>query len=279
MAPIILDPNSDTTVYLIEMDDQERVNRVEFRVLAAALGRNSYWNNLLDSTNNGNSSVDFRPGDDLDEHAEDTVISATSFEIVLRALHLDYHTNLHISECEADGGESGPATSTLKEEEQEEYEVDNCKSPAELDGATSKSPTIGGATNRKPPAQLERYFPKELFEVSISDVWGVLLLSNFKTCGVEYKAKLDVDRKLLQPWFYKWRETSFPTFRAQHQFESILFPTFAFNDAKGWFHVTEWLCKHTGRGQIEEWSPFRNKAAMDSYRRLHLPKEVIGKPL
>jgi hypothetical protein len=234
---------------------------------------------LLDKTNNANSSVDFRPGGDLDEHAEDTVISATSFEIVLRALHLDYHTDFHASEDEAAGGESGPATSTLKEEERDEYKADECKSPAKLDATTTKSPIFGGATNRKPPAQLERYFPKELFEVPISDVWGVLLLSNFKTCGVEYKAKLDVDRKLLQPWFCKWRETSLPTFSKQHDFEFILFPTFAFNDAKGWFHVTEWLCKHTGRGQIEEYSPFRNNAAMDSYRRLHLPKEVIGKPL
>lgn len=275
MAPIILDPDSDTTVYLIEMGDQESVNRIEFRVRAAALGRNSYWNNLLDNTN---GSVGFQASGELDEHAEDTVISATSVEIVLRALHLDYHTNLNVSEDEASCGGSGPAASIRKEEEQDEYKPNECEPPAELnDGTTrtSKSSDCGEATDHKQPVQLERYFPKELFEVPISDVWSVLL-SNFETCGVEHKAKLDVDRKLLQPWFYKRRETNVPTFSQQHDFESVLFPTFAFNDAKGWAHVTEWLCKHTGRGHIEEYSPFRNNAAMDSYRHLHLPKEVIG---
>lgn len=85
---------------------------------------------------------------------------------------------------------------------------------------------------------------------------------------------------LTVPWLnrgIKWRETSFKTFNTQADFEKVLFPTFAFNDSKGFLQATKWLCQRTSIGNIAEYSPFVHSQGAEWYTHLHLPPTVIGK--
>lgn len=286
MAPVVIDPNADTTIYLTEKDEQASLKHTELRVLAAVLEENSYWSRFLGhrSTNANTWSSE--------EHIEDTIVSATAVEIVLRALHFDHHAKLKKPEADKDDEQ--------RSNHAEVVHIDAANTPPE-DGQNGHRPLVepengyksnlqspDQAPDREQPVELETYFPEELFDVSVYVVWAVLLLVNFESFRVAHKANLDVDRKVLLPWFQKWWQINIPRHEDMstdedqpHFFECLLFPTFALNDANGWSHTTQWLCEHTSRGQISEQSPLdlHDSVAIEKYRHLHLPKEVIGQLL
>lgn len=112
MAPIVLDLDADTTIYVIQKDGKKLVNRVELRVLAAALEKNSYWKKFA---HHMGTTIGFRPNK---EHIEDKGISTTAVEIVLRALHFDYHLKLIMeSEDSEPGGDAKHDGATDKDEQ------------------------------------------------------------------------------------------------------------------------------------------------------------------
>lgn len=228
MAPTILDPDAATTIYLVQKDGHKLVNRVELRILAAALETNSYWTRFLQHMN---TTIGFRPSN---EHVEDMGISTVAVEIVLRALHHDYHRKLKEFEITGAGGESsinpdGTSTKDKNEDHREDAtaarangnattmqkgdENMECKTPAELveealSKVLSKLETTISSRNTlmtpfAQPGELGYHFPKELSQISVDGFWGVLPLINFETCGVDHKGKLDVDRELLLPWFVR----------------------------------------------------------------------------
>ncbi|ROW00419.1 hypothetical protein VPNG_07931 [Cytospora leucostoma] len=275
MAPIVIDPNADTTIYLTEKNEHESLENIELRVLAAVLEDNSYWSKFL-----GHRSTKADTWSS-EEHIEETIVSATAVEIVLRALHFDYHSKLKKSEADEDERRSNHENvvdgvgNTLSEDDQNEH--NSLMKPE--NGGMCNAQGSNQAADPEQPVELEIYFPKELFDVPVDVVWAVLLLVNFETCRVAHKANLDVNRKVLLPWFQKWWQTNVPGHETSLDFEYLLFPTFALNDAIGWSYTTQWLCEHTSRGQISEQSPLdlHDSVAIEKYRHLHLPKEVIAR--
>lgn len=267
MAQISLDPNADASIRVTQRGPV-KLKSVDFKVLAAAL-RSPYWVAFLRHIN---GAPGFKPNN---THVEDTGITVVAVEIVLRALHQAYHqrkTNGHdpsSTEGKVEGNES-VATSGAS----------NGEDGAPGFDAASVNQSLLGNGKAVPPLDskdLDVYFPQELFKADIDDVWGVAALVNLEIFGKTHKGKFDIDWTVVQPWFLKWRETSFMTFNTQADFEKVLFPTFAFEDPKGFRFATKWLCQNTSVGQIAEYSPLVHSQGAQWYLHLHLPPEVMCK--
>lgn len=273
MAPISLDPNADTSFWVAQRGPVKH-KKVEFKVLANALSANSYWGRFLRHMSGASG---FKPND---THIEDTGITVVAVEIVLRGMHQDYHrrkNNIH-------GPNSSDESSVEGQVNNDESVTANGASSA-TDGApgfdaaslANQTPADDGASSSPEIMDVGVYFPHELFKADIDDVWGVTALINLVIAGKKHKGKFDVDRKVVEPWFIKWRETSFKTFSTQADFEKVLFPTFAFNDSEGFLQATKWLCQRTSVGNIAEYNPFVHSHGTQWYLHLHLPPTVICK--
>ncbi|KAG6355781.1 hypothetical protein INS49_003747 [Diaporthe citri] len=206
MAPTFLDQDADTMVRVVQRGPVES-KQTEFMVLAAAISISRYWEAFI---RHMNGTSGFKPNN---THVEDTGITIVAVEIVLRGLHQAYHHR----KSNSGGSNEGDANSV-------EGQVTNNESVTVGDGGAV--PTLG-------PRDVDVYFPHELLKADIDDVWGVLALANLDIVGKSHKGKFDVDRTVVDSWFLRWRETSFATFNTQTDFEKVIFPTFAFEDSKG----------------------------------------------
>ncbi|KAK7729229.1 urea permease [Diaporthe eres] len=228
MAPTSLDPNADTLVRVVQRGPVT-FKQTEFKVLAAAISVCRYWEAFI---RHMNGTSGFKPNN---THVEDTGITIVAVEIVLRGLHQAYHHRQSNSGSPNEGDENSV-----------EGQVTNNESVTVSDGGAA--PPLGAM-------DVDVYFPQELVKADIDDVWGVLALVNLEIVDKSHKGKFDLDRKVVESWFLKWRETSFATFNTQTDFEKVLFPTFAFEDSKGFRLATKWLCQRTSVGNIAEYSP------------------------
>ncbi|KAL2279645.1 hypothetical protein FJTKL_13327 [Diaporthe vaccinii] len=228
MAPTSLDANADAMVRIVQRGPVD-FKQTEFMVLTTVFSVSRYWEAFIRHMN-GNSG--FMPNN---THVEDTGITIVAVEIVLRGLHQAYHHR-----------QSNSGSSKKGDENNIEGTVTNNESVTLSDGGAA--PPLG-------PMDVDVYFPQELFKADIDDVWGVLALVNLDIAGKSHKGKFDVDRKVVESWFLKWREASFATLNTQTDFEKVLFPTFAFEDSKGFSLATKWLCQRTSVGNIAEYSP------------------------
>lgn len=288
MAPISLDPNADTVIRVIQRGPV-KLKQIEFKVLTAAISASPYWKAF---TRHMDGTSGFKPNM---THIEDTGITVTAVEIVLRGLHQAYHhrksgsgdSNNEGDEINVEGkvGSNESAnTSGAGDEQNGALGFDGLsltdKAPANVNSSDKVKralPIDGGATLPVGPPDVDVYFPKELSEADIDDVWGVLALVNLKIAGEKHKGKLDVDWTVVRPWFFKWRKTNFATFNTQAAFEKVLLPTFAFDDEIGFLQATKWLCLRTSVGNINEYSPLVFSQGTTWYLHLHLPKGVMCK--
>lgn len=275
MAPISLDPNADTLVRVTQRGPVG-FKSVDFMVLAAALSSSPYWSVFLRHINGARGLKPNRT------HVEDTGITVDSVEIVLRALHQAYHQRKstghgHSStEGQVESNES-VATGGASNEKDGAPGFDAASLANASPPANQSVVGNGEAVSRPDSMDVNAYFPQELFKADIDDVWGVAALVNLEIFGKTHKGKFDIDWTVVQPWFLKWRETSFMTFNTQADFEKVLFPTFAFEDPKGFRFATKWLCQNTSVGNIAEYSPLVHSQGTRWYLHLHLPAEVMCK--
>lgn len=203
-------------------------------------------------------------------HKEDTGITLKAVEIVLRALH----HNFHVKSCAKTETRAEQSNASMKEDHVKE----------------TNDSTEG-----------DKAFPDELLKVDAYDIWAVIALVNVNvsdftevpqrkdnrtvpskdwTKSIEFRGKFLVDSHIVRAWFLEWRTRMLRTLDTQAKNEQMLFPFWAFQDEAGWRYTTQWLCRNTSTGQIAEFSPFirgeKARASRDYYQHLHLPKYVIG---
>lgn len=151
------------------------------------------------------------------KHIEDTGISVEAVGIALWSLHYEYQIQ-----------------KTIRANKTEENKED------------------GGESSNLTP---DTFFPSELFEATIDDVWGLVALVDvtLSDSKILHAGKFQMNAKTVEPWFLKWwREIQFGAYDTQDDFEKILFPTYALSDKNGWRQATKWLYLNTSAGQISE---------------------------
>lgn len=275
MAPTSLDPNADTEIRIIQRGPVEP-KQTDFKILAAAVSPSPYLKAFLRHMNGASG---FRPNK---THIEDTGITVAAVEIVLRGMHLEHRRRKShghspspnngvqsSTEGQVNSGAPGFDAATL-----------GSQSPANSgtsDEAEKALPKDDGAVGTRDPVDMDVYFPSELQDVGIDDIWGVLALLNLDTLGKEHRGKFDVGCPVVQEWFLKWREANFPAFNTQVDFEKLLFPTLAFDDSLGFRLATKWLGQNTSIGNISEYSPFVHSQGTEWYLHLRLPAGVMCK--
>lgn len=285
MAPISLDPNADTLVRVIQKGPV-KVKETVFKVLAAALSASPYWKSFITHMDGASG---FKPNK---THVEDTGITIVAVEIVLRGLHRSYHRRQSNSAGLKNSAESTVEGKAKDTELVTTGDASSGENGILRSGATSleNRPPVNINVSVKvddplpedddldlPPdlRDMEVYFPHELSKSKIDDVWGVLALVNLDVDRKKKQGKFGVDWTVLRPWFFKWRETKFATFKTKEEYEKVLFPTFAFHDSAGFSYATKWLCRNTSVGNIEEYSPQVHSQGTVWYIHLHVPKNIM----
>lgn len=278
MAPIPLDQNADTMIRVVQRGPVES-KQIDFMVLAAAISASRYWEAFI---RHKDGTSGFKPNK---THVEDTGITIVAVEIVLRGLHQAYHhRKSHSGGSEEGDGNSAEGQVKDNESVTVGEEISGKGVAVGFDAIVStlkkdNTPLLGdgGAVPPLDPMDVNVYFPQELFKAEIDDVWVVLALINLNIVDRNHKGKFDVDRTVVDSWFLKWRETSFATFNTQADFEKVIFPTFAFEDSRGFRLATKWLCLRTSVGNIGEYSPLVHSQGTQWYLHLHLPARVMCK--
>ncbi|KAI0105329.1 hypothetical protein GGR51DRAFT_560546 [Nemania sp. FL0031] len=121
--------------------------------------------------------------------------------------------------------------------------------------------------------------PDVFYAVSITEVWCVLTLVDIKALRHFRPGWYRVPCSVLQTWFDTWFKQQQPTFTKREDYEQLLYPTFAFDNAAAFAAVTKWLA-YDVVGQIREYNPLVGEDRDDHlsfrlYGDMHMPKDVI----